>query len=404
MKMGTAAGYISINFWLIAALVITTFQAYGQGWAPMSFPAAKWRSITVSSDTLRLAAIASDNFGTSNAIYFSTNYGIAWYANAFPGGINGIWRSIASTADGTSLIAGITGGLAPIYTSTNSGTSWISNNTFKTAWISVASSGDGKALLAASFSSSIAILSTNSGNSWTPASLPVSPWDAVTCSADGQTLAVGGNAGPIYVSTNAGVSWVLANAPNQAWGALTASADGSLLAAAAFLPAGNIYVSTNRGSTWELSSAPTANWTSIACSATGKHILAAANGSGSGGAIFNSTNYGQSWISNSAPIKDWRSVAISADGGKRFAAAMNDLIYTSQILVPPELSISHTANEVTISWLVTSTNCLLFKNTNLTSSGWQVVTNTPVLNPANLRQQVSVPKAEEREYFLLQQP
>ena len=88
---------------------------------------------------------------------------------------NKTWWSVASSADGTKLVAAAYG--SGIYTSTNSGLTWISNNAPARNWYSVASSADGKKLVAV-----INVLSTS-------------------------------GAGGIYSSTNGGDSWWLTTAP-----------------------------------------------------------------------------------------------------------------------------------------------------------------------------------------------
>ena len=56
------------------------------------------------------------------------------------------WWSVASSADGTKLVAAAYGGA--IYTSPDSGVTWISNNVPVRNWFSVASSADGMRLVA----------------------------------------------------------------------------------------------------------------------------------------------------------------------------------------------------------------------------------------------------------------
>jgi hypothetical protein len=57
------------------------------------------------------------------------------------------WQAVASSADGTKLVAAINNG--SIYTSTDFGATWVSNNVPNTNWISIASSADGCTLVAA---------------------------------------------------------------------------------------------------------------------------------------------------------------------------------------------------------------------------------------------------------------
>ena len=93
----------------------------------------------------------------------STNAGgITWLkqtnAPALP------WQSIASSADGTKLVA-VAGGFyvsGPIYTSVDSGSTWTSNNAPVLGWLSVVSSADGNKLIAVAYNAGM----------WTAQSVP----------------------------------------------------------------------------------------------------------------------------------------------------------------------------------------------------------------------------------------
>jgi hypothetical protein len=64
------------------------------------------------------------------------------------------WNSVASSAEGTHLVAGIGGGIAtttnvgPVYISTDSGGTWTPTDAPSNFWASVASSADGNKLVA----------------------------------------------------------------------------------------------------------------------------------------------------------------------------------------------------------------------------------------------------------------
>src|SRR5215471_21676530 len=98
------------------------------------------------------------------------------------------WSSIASSADGSRLIAGSLVSRR-VYTSTNSAATWISNNVPFIEWGAVASSADGTALIAASTSGPL-YLSTNSGALWTTSNVPAYVWTSAASSADGKVLAI----------------------------------------------------------------------------------------------------------------------------------------------------------------------------------------------------------------------
>lgn len=85
------------------------------------------------------------------SIYTSTDSGTKWTEQiAAEGDIN--WKSVASSADGTKLVAVLESTDGYIYTSTDSGVTWAKRTAAKgyyTYWTSVASSADGTKLVAA---------------------------------------------------------------------------------------------------------------------------------------------------------------------------------------------------------------------------------------------------------------
>ena len=130
----------------------------------------------------------------TNAIYVSTDYGASWTATAAPGWF---WNSVASSADGTKLVATALAPYGGIATSTNSGTSWIISSAPDTNWISVASSADGMKLVAVVYAGQI-YTSIDSGTTWTVADAPSMNWQSVASSADGSKLVAVARSGQIY--------------------------------------------------------------------------------------------------------------------------------------------------------------------------------------------------------------
>jgi photosystem II stability/assembly factor-like uncharacterized protein len=80
-------------------------------------------------------------------IYTSTNPGAAWAKTSAP--TNG-WISVASSADGTKLVAGRSGPEYGVYLSTDSGATWTKTSSSESAR-AVASSADGSKLVAANW-------------------------------------------------------------------------------------------------------------------------------------------------------------------------------------------------------------------------------------------------------------
>ena len=147
-----------------------------------------------------------------------------------------MWSTVAASADGSKLVAASGAAFVPslnyggVYTSTNFGMTWTSNNVPPSQWASVASSADGTKLLAvAAEPTGLICSSTNSGATWVSNNAPNEIWNSVASSADGGNLVaapVGNpslNSAPIYilrttpspqlniayVNTNVALSWTI---------------------------------------------------------------------------------------------------------------------------------------------------------------------------------------------------
>jgi hypothetical protein len=413
----------AVFFSALAALC----PASAQTWTQTSAPVTQWNCLASSADGTKLIAISGFNWNYC----ISTNSGSTWTTNTEPqaGGLNSTWQSIAVSADGTEY-AGIVDN--SVWVSTNSGVSWSSNNIVPTTSPLgiLAMSADGKKLVAATgittVGSSFIYTSTNSGVTWVQTSAPNKHWSSIACSADGNIIAAVASATPpsgsVYISTNAGSIWTQANTNSPAsnnWNTVTISADGSRLVAGSFpyflfdshnnfigeIP-GLIYSSTNLGATWSSNNVPDNGWASIASSANGRTLVAGINIGG----VYTSTNFGATWskvpnLTNNA----WISDVSSADGNKlAIASDFNNGtggyggIYTSQTTLSPQLNFSPTSTNFTLAWTVPSTNFVLQQSTDLVS--WSVVTNPPVLNLTNLQNQVTLPSSNSSGFYRLKTP
>jgi hypothetical protein len=367
----------------------------GFTWIQTSAPSNSWTSVATSADGSRLVAAAAFEFEDTetviggNLIYASADSGLTWTPTTAP---TNTWMSVASSADGTRLVAAASSiyldygdvgqiGDGLIYTSGDSGKTWTTTSAPTNWWVSVASSADGTRLVAVASTDNngdgMVYRSTNSGITWSAASVPRNRWSSVASSADGVKFVAAAwddgstnyNPGHVYISSDSGQTWVQSAAPTN-WQSVAASADGTKLIASSY---GQIFISTNSGATWENSGTlPLDGHGHLATSADGNRILAtddqlvlvspytgpwrtvkapvnfwytvAASNDGTtsvaanfdyDGLIYVSSDSGSTWTPTSAPSNSWYSVASSADGTKLVAAAQvhccgDGLVYISE--------------------------------------------------------------------------
>ncbi len=248
----------------------------GLSWTPTAAPTRKWLSLASSSDGGRLAAAAN------GAIYTSPDSGATWTLSGAPTNLS--WFNIVASTSGTKLLAigaipplpaglGKPGAAGPqanqlgnlVYSSTDAGAIWSLNSLPTASWSAVASSADGTKLVAVANPGQIYV-STNSGATWLPTSAPTAAWTSVASSADGTRLSAstgGGSAGRVYLSTNSGATWTLSSAPLLDWTSLSSSQDGTHLVA---ISGGSgsgpqaVYTSIDGGVTWAPSNLPSQKW------------------------------------------------------------------------------------------------------------------------------------------------
>ena len=392
----------------LAGLLAATAPTSAQTWTQTSAPSNYWNSVASSADGSKLVA-ASDG-----AIYTSTDSGAAWTATSAP--ITN-WISVASSADGVKLFAAVNGG--GIYTSLDSGAAWMLTSAPITNWTSVACSADGgKALAVAAgslhpyFAQEGSIYtSSDSGTNWVVSSAPLGRWIAVASSADGNKL-VAVQPFEICTSKDSGATWATTNAPGYT-ASIACSSAGSLLLLGGADPfhmpyGGCLLVSTNCGMNWEGCNAGTVGRGSVACSADGRTLI------GAGGpptsplgtridVVQTSTNSGVTWARADAPAMSWTSVASSADGGKLVAVVGGGGIWTFQSMPAPKLNITCSGSNVVISWIVPSIAFALQQNSDSNTTNWTDTTNTPTLNVTNLQNQVVVPLPTSTRFYRLKQ-
>ena len=195
----------------------------------------QWRAVASSVDGMRLVGVVQQG-----RIYTSADGGVTWAERESDRG----WRAVASSVDGQSLIAmdanytvvnnlpaGTTGRL---YTSSDAGVTWTARETDR-YWSSVASSANGTRLIAAERGAGTGggqlLTSADGGVTWVPQGT-IETWKSVVSSANGQVLAALSEVGNVSVSRDAGVTWTAQTITSVKAIALTA--DGSMLIASNF--------------------------------------------------------------------------------------------------------------------------------------------------------------------------
>ena len=375
--------------------------AFAQTWVRTSAPNENYSQIVVSPDGSKLVAIASAN----PDVFTSTNSGVSWVTTNLTGA-----GPIVSSADGSRWA--LAAGDLDVWVSTNSGIVWKPTGGGGGNVRSVALSADGNIIVANSFGN----ISTNFGATWRYSSGV--PGGAVTLAANGTTWIAGPvpftSTAKLFVSTNLGITWTTNLLPNTNIYFPAFSADGSRIAAVdtfLSLPTvvnpGCIYVSTNFGVSWLKTAAPSNYWTGIASSADGRKLVAVAVPQKApyvpaNGGIFTSTDGGLSWFTNNAPITNWITVASSADGSKLAAAVVGGGIYTADSTPTPRLNTTLASNIFTLSWILPSTNFVLQQSADL--SNWTDMTDAPTLNLTNLREEVVLPPTNTCGFYRLKTP
>ncbi len=308
-----------------AQALSTNYQWHKSPMTGVTGDQSYWYSTAVSADGSKIALAAE----YTSSIYTSADSGATWTERTNAG--SRTWTAIASSTDGTRLIATASAGY--IYTSADSGATWTERtNAGSHYWTAAASSADGAKLIATTNSNDI-YTSSDSGATWTAHTVAgAGNWHTVAGSSDGNKLIAGignpyGTGGAIYTSTDAGVTWTArASAGSRNWQAVASSNDGSKLVAADYN--GAIYTSADSGVTWTAQAgAGNRYWTSLASSANGTKLIAAG---GWGSSLYTSTDSGVTWtLQASAGVRNWQTVASSADGTKLVAGDWQGSVYSS---------------------------------------------------------------------------
>lgn len=329
----------------------------GLAFSPQQSPTQNWWFVASSASGQKLAAVANNFTGlqapggsANGSVWTSADAGATWTERTAPG--NAPWSSIASSADGTRLAAVGLG--TQIWTSGDSGATWTARATNR-SWDSVTMSADGSRIAAATLESNPG---SGDGRIYTLESAPgaafgtgawieqneVQMWRSIASSADGRMLvaaahrdgATSQQGGGVFTSDNYGVTWTPRSTLAVSAYRVASSADGKNLAMAERF--GKIYTSTNFGVTWS-AGASEGGFNSVASSADGSVLLAVqANGNssiegptvqpGRTGKLLVSTNAGATWTQR-ATRSWWRGAAVSADGNRLVGAVDVGQIFVS---------------------------------------------------------------------------
>ena len=185
--------------------------------------------IACSADGNKLIAAVGHKFESTSSgyIYTSTDSGRTWTERQGAGSKQ--WRSVATSADGTKLIAG---GIEPnkIFTSVDSGATWTERTvfpeTFRQApiWdVAMSASGDFLiALVCTIHEKGRVYTSTNGGATWTlrwtffvanDTRFPTIYYAKLSCSASGDKIVIMPAHGYPYISYDFGLTWNYFGAP-----------------------------------------------------------------------------------------------------------------------------------------------------------------------------------------------
>jgi photosystem II stability/assembly factor-like uncharacterized protein len=317
---------------LVFALFSQTVWAQTYIWTerqPAGDTDKNWDCVASSSDGTKLIA------GVSNGrLYVSSDGGVTWTETQPAGDRDMRWRCLASSSDGNKLIAGAYRGR--LYTTTDAGITWTETQPEGDAdgyWYCAASSSDGNMLVVGDDWGNL-YTSSNGGSTWTKTQLGTM-WSCIASSSDGNKL-IGVECGIcLYTSTDAGATWTQ-HQLEKLWYCAASSSDGNKLIAGC--EGGRLYTSTDGGENWT-ERQPEGDWDcpwfSTASSSDGNRLIACDL------SLYTSPDAGVTWTETKPAGnvgKFWRCTASSADGSKLIVGAALGRLYTGTLLTQHTIS------------------------------------------------------------------
>ena len=313
-------------------------------WTRLVFEPARarktWQTITFAGGYKLIGIMASSRFHTYT-----------------PSGTSGSWTTtptnpltldwdqvdIASSADGTKLIAGVYYG--GVYLSNDGGSTWTRQTSPQFAeeedyWIAVAYSADGSHAAAVVEDGYIYVYKAppvpnpnpDPNNGWTRVeSAGFRTWNAVSVSNTGTHIYAAVYGGYVYGSSDSGATWKRDVSPGtyQSWKGIVVTEAGGFQVYA--IPeTGYMYAKASTVSSQSLVSKTTSlgllNWKSVDSSNDGEVAVAVVEN----GAIYTSKDSGETWVvDTSTGVHPWIAVTVSADGRQRVALASNGTVAVS---------------------------------------------------------------------------
>lgn len=272
-----------------------------------------WRGVASSASGTILAAIFTSN------LYVSYDSGVNW---SNPLNQSGAFNGIAMSSDGTYMVAAMQSNT--LWVSTDSGNNWTSRDSSRTWW-AVATSADGSIMLATTSSATAyAYVSTDYGTTWTQKTSAYTQLYGCAMSSNGTIMYLVAGASYVYVSTDTGNTWTQKLSVDN-WNNVCCSADGTIAYAIATT---SIYKTTDSGATWTLIYSPAGNFGGGACSSDGQTFVtyfswpSTLQVSFDGGATFKAIGSSQYWAQ----------ISVNALASQIFASVtLNGYLYTGAL-------------------------------------------------------------------------